>query len=72
MKDGKHGDVLIVSSFFSTSADLPSICHLISNPHNLQVAHGLILRCFLKRWLSLPLDTPVSLTMEPGAIAVLT
>jgi len=35
------------------------------------VAHGLILRCFVKRWLNYPLDFPLSMMMPPGAISVL-
>ncbi|OCK72864.1 phosphoglycerate mutase [Lepidopterella palustris CBS 459.81] len=33
------------------------------------VAHGLILRCFVKRWLNYPLDFPLSMMMPPGAIS---
>ncbi|KAF2106232.1 phosphoglycerate mutase [Lophiotrema nucula] len=35
------------------------------------VAHGLILRAFVKRWLKYPLDMPLPMMMSPGAIAVL-
>ncbi|KAK4243510.1 histidine phosphatase superfamily [Corynascus novoguineensis] len=37
----------------------------------LLVAHGLILRCFLKRWLGLSLDFPLEMMLAPGAIGVL-
>ncbi|KAL2194969.1 putative phosphoglycerate mutase [Corynascus similis CBS 632.67] len=37
----------------------------------LLVAHGLILRCFLKRWLGLSLDIPLEMMLAPGAIGVL-
>jgi hypothetical protein len=36
-----------------------------------QVAHGLILRCFVKRWLGLAVDFPLQMMLSPGAIAVL-
>lgn len=35
------------------------------------VAHGHILRAFVKRWLGHPLDFPLSLMLEPGAIGIL-
>lgn len=35
------------------------------------VAHGHILRAFVKRWLGRPLDFPLSLMLEPGAIGIL-
>ncbi|KAF2261003.1 putative phosphoglycerate mutase [Lojkania enalia] len=35
------------------------------------VAHGLILRCFVKRWLRYPLDIDLPMIMSPGAIAIL-
>ncbi|KAH6885004.1 putative phosphoglycerate mutase [Thelonectria olida] len=35
------------------------------------VAHGAILRAFVKRWLHFPLDMPLNLMFEPGAIGVL-
>ncbi|KAF2789397.1 putative phosphoglycerate mutase [Melanomma pulvis-pyrius CBS 109.77] len=37
----------------------------------LLVAHGLILRCFVKRWLGLSIDNPLPMILAPGAIAVL-
>lgn len=36
-----------------------------------QVAHGLILRAFVKRWLKCPLDTPLPMMLSPGAIGIL-
>jgi broad specificity phosphatase PhoE len=36
-----------------------------------QVAHGMSLRCFVKRWLGYPLDMPLALMLSPGAIGVL-
>ncbi|KAH7000476.1 phosphoglycerate mutase [Ilyonectria destructans] len=35
------------------------------------VAHGHILRAFVKRWLGYPLDMPLEMMLEPGAIGVL-
>lgn len=35
------------------------------------VAHGLILRCFVKRWLGLSVDFPLRMMLAPAAIAVL-
>ncbi|KAF2744352.1 putative phosphoglycerate mutase [Sporormia fimetaria CBS 119925] len=37
----------------------------------LLVAHGLILRCFVKRWLDKPIDESLEMVLNPGAIAVL-
>ncbi|TAQ84470.1 hypothetical protein B7494_g7215 [Chlorociboria aeruginascens] len=37
----------------------------------LLVAHGLILRCFTKRWIGLSIDNPLPIMFEPGAISVL-
>ncbi|KAH9898726.1 putative phosphoglycerate mutase [Xylariomycetidae sp. FL2044] len=37
----------------------------------LVVAHGLILRCFVKRWLGFPVDFALQMMLAPGAIAVL-
>ncbi|ETN40839.1 uncharacterized protein HMPREF1541_05119 [Cyphellophora europaea CBS 101466] len=35
------------------------------------VAHGLILRCFVKRWLDLPVDDSLPMLLSPGSIAIL-
>ncbi|OJJ65341.1 hypothetical protein ASPSYDRAFT_40155 [Aspergillus sydowii CBS 593.65] len=35
------------------------------------VAHGLILRAFVKRWLNYPLDTPLPMMLSPGSIGIL-
>ncbi|KAL8854968.1 MAG: hypothetical protein Q9221_000164 [Calogaya cf. arnoldii] len=35
------------------------------------VAHGLILRCFVKRWLDYPLDNLLPMMLSPGAIGIL-
>ncbi|KAL1881686.1 hypothetical protein Plec18167_003285 [Paecilomyces lecythidis] len=37
----------------------------------LLVAHGHLLRAFTKRWLKYPMEFPLSLMMEPGAIGIL-
>ncbi|AEO56632.1 hypothetical protein MYCTH_2109123 [Thermothelomyces thermophilus ATCC 42464] len=34
-------------------------------------AHGLVLRCFIMRWLGFSVDFPLQMKMDPGAIAVL-
>jgi hypothetical protein len=36
-----------------------------------KVAHGHLLRAFAKRWLKYPLETPLSMMLEPGAIGIL-
>ncbi|KAK4211759.1 histidine phosphatase superfamily [Rhypophila decipiens] len=36
------------------------------------VAHGLILRVFVKRWLGYPVDFPLSMLMMPGSVGILT
>lgn len=35
------------------------------------VAHGHLLRAFTKRWLGYPMDFPLSMMLEPGAVGVL-
>jgi probable phosphoglycerate mutase len=35
------------------------------------VAHGHLLRAFVKRWLGYPMEFPLSLMLEPGAIGIL-
>jgi broad specificity phosphatase PhoE len=35
------------------------------------VAHGHILRAFVKRWLKYPMEFPLSLMLEPGAVGIL-
>ena len=35
------------------------------------IAHGHILRAFVKRWLKYPLEMPISLILEPGGIGIL-
>ncbi|KAH7322927.1 histidine phosphatase superfamily [Stachybotrys elegans] len=42
-----------------------------SAPDVLVVAHGHILRAFVKRWLKYPMDFEFTMMMEPGAIGVL-
>ncbi|KAG8168603.1 hypothetical protein KVR01_001352 [Diaporthe batatas] len=37
----------------------------------LVIAHGLILRCFVKRWLGLEIDSNLQMILSPGGIAVL-
>ncbi len=60
------------SSYVLSSLSLfgkPSV--LISKERHSQVAHGLVLRCFLKRWLGFSVDFPLPMMLGPGAIAVL-
>ncbi|KAH8678421.1 putative phosphoglycerate mutase [Xylariales sp. PMI_506] len=40
-------------------------------PDVLVVAHGHILRAFVKRWLKYPMDVEFTMMMEPGAIGIL-
>lgn len=35
------------------------------------VAHGHLLRAFTKRWLGYPLEFPLALMLDPGAVGVL-
>lgn len=35
------------------------------------VAHGHLLRAFVKRWLKYPMGFPLSLMLEPGAVGIL-
>jgi len=35
------------------------------------VAHGHLLRAFVKRWLRYPMEFPLSMMLEPGGIGVL-
>lgn len=44
---------------------------LVSKARDLQVAHGLILRCFVKRWIGFPIDFHIPMMLAPGAITVL-
>lgn len=37
----------------------------------LLVAHGHVLRAFVKRWLGYPMDFPLSMMLEPGGVGVL-
>ncbi|KAK3988399.1 hypothetical protein QBC44DRAFT_329380 [Cladorrhinum sp. PSN332] len=36
-----------------------------------RVAHGLILRAFVKRWLGCPFDMPLPMMLPPGGIGIL-
>lgn len=56
-----------LASTYSLSLASPTA----ANKRALQVAHGLILRCFTKRWIELSIDNPARLMLEPGAISVL-
>lgn len=39
--------------------------------HQVQVAHGHILRAFTKRWLGYPLEFPLSMMIAPGGVGIL-
>jgi hypothetical protein len=80
MRGEKPVDVLLVRSLplpqtsFSSSLSIcfvPPASPTAAKRRELQVAHGLILRCFWKRWLSLSVDDPLRMMLAPGAIAVL-
>lgn len=55
----------------SSFQPLVSHKHTAAEQGKWQVAHGLILRCFVKRWLGLPIDFPLQMIFAPGAIAAL-
>ena len=69
MNGGEAGNVLLVRSLLS----LPyrQTLRLISKARNLQVAHGLVLRCFVKRWIRYSVDSRLPMMLAPGAVAVL-
>ncbi len=57
--------------FLLLALAIPPTSPLLTHHMNAQVAHGLILRCFVKRWLGFSLDFPLQMMLAPGAIAVL-
>lgn len=63
MNGEQPADVVVVSN--STSLEPKEVIDKI------QVAHGMSLRCFVKRWLGYPLDMPLALMLSPGAIGIL-
>lgn len=81
MDGQKPVDILLVrslfasASFFSVSLSfcfLPPASPMAANGRELQVSHGLTLRCFVKRWLGFSVGaTSPLLMLAPGAIAVL-
>lgn len=84
---GKAADIVVVRPsyippFHPTNSirQFPSIpLHYLHPPTPLisrllmirKVAHGMSLRCFVKRWLGYPLDMPLALMLAPGGIGVL-
>lgn len=64
MNGQKPADVVVVSS------RVVEVCVGKSN-HDVQVAHGMSLRCFVKRWIGLPLDANFPQMLSPGAIGIL-
>lgn len=69
MKGEKPVDVLLVRLFVSFLLWFSSL-HA-SAEASLQIAHGLILRCFVKRWLGFPINFSLQMMMAPGGVAVL-
>jgi broad specificity phosphatase PhoE len=66
MSGEEPGDILLVrpsSLIYPTQA---------TEKRELQIAHGLILRCFWKRWLGLSVDSPIRMILDTGAMGVLT
>ena len=63
MHGEKAADVLLVRSRqFKSDSTLTTA----------QIAHGHFCRAFAKRWLNYPIEFPLSMMMEPGAVGVLT
>lgn len=61
MHGEKPADILVVCLFsFSDGHE--------ANP---QIAHGLVLRCFAKRWLGFAVNFPLQMLLSPGAVAIL-
>jgi hypothetical protein len=75
MRGEKPADVLLVRSLPISSPSIPLFVlpasFTAAERQELQVAHGLILRCFWKRWLGLSIDNPLRMMFDPGEIAVL-
>jgi hypothetical protein len=69
MNGERPADVVVVRLF-----SLPSFPHRPLSPlstNTKKVAHGMSLRCFVKRWLGYPLDMPLAMMLSPGAIGIL-
>lgn len=60
-----------LSSFFISLVLFHQICPRRLKQDDPQVAHGLILRCFVNRWLGFSVSFPLHMVLAPGAIAVL-
>lgn len=65
MNGGTAPDVLVVGLFLRQTILLVAY-HIF-----FQVAHGHILRAFVKRWLKYAMSVEFTMMMEPGAIGVL-
>jgi hypothetical protein len=72
MHGEEDADVILVCSRAHCSIYFdPLALPTAANRCTLQVAHGLILRCFTKRWIGLSIDNRLPIMFEPGAISVL-
>jgi hypothetical protein len=63
----KHPFLPHLSLYFVLSPALSTA----AEGRELQVAHGVILRCFWKRWQGLSVDTPLRMMLDPGELAIL-
>ncbi|KAM5363524.1 hypothetical protein ACJZ2D_011967 [Fusarium nematophilum] len=72
MNGEKPADVVLVrlSPFLTPHFNLLS-SSAVAKAQESQVSHGLILRCFFKRWLGWSVDFPFPMMLNPGAMAVL-
>lgn len=76
MNGSQPADVLLVGLSFLLPLQIPLFSLLsdpstISKPPGSQVAHGLILRGFVKRWLNFSIDAHLPMILDPGAVSVL-
>ncbi len=62
---------LLTFSLIHPSNVVPPASPAAADARKPQVAHGLILRCFVKRWLGFSVDFTLQMMLAPGAIAVL-
>ena len=73
MRGEKPADVLVVrfSIFVFPSVNGSPASPTQAKIQELQVAHGLILRAFAKRWINYSLGQDLPMEIQPGGIAVL-
>ena len=67
MHGERPADVVLVRIFMSCPWSATST----HRDYVLKVASGHLLRAFAKRWLKYPLEFPLSMMLEPGAIDIL-